>query len=99
MRLRSIDVALLRVIVSQVAPDANAIRLFGSRIDDQAKGGDIDLMIDFNHPIERPALLSTRLAVSISRALQGRAVDVILRAPNLLEGPIHKLAEREGILL
>ncbi len=99
MRLISTDIALLQAVVSQVAPDANAIRLFGSRIDDQAKGGDIDLMIDFNHLIERPALLSTLFSVSISRALQGWAFDVILRAPNVLEGPIHKVAEREGILL
>jgi len=31
--------------------------------------------------------------------MQGRAVDVILRAPNLLESSIHKVAEREGVLL
>jgi hypothetical protein len=26
-------------------------------------------------------------------------VDVVLRAPNLLESAIHKVAEREGIIL
>lgn len=99
MRLRQTDITQLRQAVTAIAPDAVAIRLFGSRLDDNTKGGDIDLMIDLNQPIERPALLSTRLAVSISLAMQGRAVDVILRAPNLLESAIHKVAEREGILL
>jgi predicted nucleotidyltransferase len=99
MRLRQTDITQLRQAVTAIAPDAVAIRLFGSRLDDNAKGGDIDLMIDFNQPIERPALLCSRLAVSISLAMQGCAVDVILRAPNLLKSAIHKLAEREGILI
>ena len=89
----------LRKTIRAMVPDAVAVRLFGSRLDDSAKGGDIDLMIDFAQPIERPALLSARLAVTISRAMQGRSVDVVLRAPNLQEGSIHKVAEREGILL
>lgn len=99
MRLRPTDISQLRQAVTAIAPDAVAIRLFGSRLDDNAKGGDIDLMIDFNHPVERPALLSSRLAVALSRAMQGRSVDVVIRAPNLLQSAIHKVAEREGIIL
>jgi Nucleotidyltransferase domain. len=99
MRLTPTEIDRLQKTIYALAPDAIAVRLFGSRLDDSAKGGDIDLMIDFNQPIERPALLSTRLAVAISRAMQGRSVDVVLRAPNLVEGTVHKVAELEGILL
>lgn len=99
MRLSPTDITQLRQVVTAIAPDAVAIRLFGSRLDGNAKGGDIDLMIDFSHPVERPALLTSRLAVALSRAMLGRSVDVVIRAPNLLESAIHKVVEREGIIL
>lgn len=99
MRLTQAEIDLLNKTIYSLAPEATGVRLFGSRLDDSAKGGDIDLMIDFTQPVERPALLSTRLAVALSRAMQGRSVDVVLRAPNLLESAIHKVAEREGIIL
>jgi len=99
VRLTPTEIDLIRDTIHSLTPDATAVRLFGSRLNDNAKGGDIDLMIDFTQPIERPALLSTRLSAALSRALQGRSVDVMLRAPNLLQGAAHKAAELEGILL
>ena len=94
MRLTQAEIDLLNKTIRSLAPDAAGVRLFGSRLDESAKCGDID----FTQPIERPALLSTRLAVTLSRAMQGRSVDVVLRAPNLLESAIHKLAEPEEII-
>lgn len=63
MRLRPQDVIALRTAIYALAPDARAIRLFGSRLDDNARGGDVDLMIDFEKPIDNPAVLSASLAV------------------------------------
>jgi hypothetical protein len=72
MHLRQTDITQLRQTVISIATNAFAIRLFGSGLDDNAKGGDIDLMIDFNHPVERPSLLSTRLAVWLAVASAGQ---------------------------
>jgi len=55
MRLSPQNIAALREAIGSIAPDAAAIRLFGSRLDDNARGGDVDLMIDFDHPVEHPA--------------------------------------------
>ncbi len=99
MRLRPRDVIALCKAIYSVAPEATAIRLFGSRLDDNARGGDIDLMVDFDYPIENPAVLSARLAVSASRAVFNRKVDVLLRAPNLMQSAIHQIALEEGELL
>lgn len=99
MRLSSKDIIALRTTIGGIAPDAAAIRLFGSRLDDDARGGDVDLMVDFTDPIEHPAQLAARLAVRASRAIGGRKVDIVLRAPNLAQSAIHRLALEEGVIL
>ena len=99
MRLRPQDITAIRTAIYATAPDAGAIRLFGSRLDNDARGGDIDLMVDFENPVENPAVLSARLAVRVSRAVCNRKVDVILHAPNLMSSSIHQIALDEGVVL
>lgn len=99
MRLTPQQIEALREAIMEITPEAVSIRLFGSRLDDNALGGDIDLLINFNQPIEHPALLSARLAVKASRAVDNRKVDIILSAPNLTQSAIHRIALEEGKLL
>lgn len=99
MRLNSETRQALVRTVRSMAPEAKTIRLFGSRLDDHARGGDVDLMVEFDQAIERPALLAARIAVQASRALAGRNVDIVLKAPNLRETGIHRVAMATGIEL
>ena len=99
MRITEEQVGIIRNEVSrQLGADAR-VRLFGSRVDDSQRGGDIDLLVESAERLEEPALLAARLSARISRAMGGRRIDVILRAPNLMELPIHRVAMEEGILL
>ncbi len=75
------------------------IRLFGSRVDDQARGGDLDLLLQLPDPVDNPALMAAKLSASISRIFAGRHVEVVVMAPNLRRLPIHDIAQREGVLL
>lgn len=75
------------------------MRIFGSRLDDAAHGGDIDLMLELPEPVDNPALMAARMAALVSRAMYGRKVDVLLSAPNLMRLPIHEIAFKEGQLL
>ncbi|MBB1126584.1 nucleotidyltransferase domain-containing protein [Thiospirillum jenense] len=79
--------------------DVAAIRLFGSRLNDQAVGGDVDLLVEFNNPVPTPALLAARIATCAMRVLNGRKVDVLIAAPNLQMSAIHHTALKEGQLL
>lgn len=97
MRLSPETIQALADAVSRVAPSRTSVRLFGSRLDDSTRGGDVDLMVEFQEPVEHPALLAARIAVSASRAIEGRQVDVVLKAPNLLESSIHRVAAQRGI--
>jgi predicted nucleotidyltransferase len=99
MRLTDEQANAIRRIAREEAGDDSSVRLFGSRLDDTARGGDIDLLVESTHPIEHPALFGAHLAGRLMRALGGRHVDVLLAAPNLKVLPIHAIAAREGLLL
>ena len=75
------------------------VRLFGSRLDERARGGDVDLFLELPFPVENPALTAARLSARVSRLFRGRRVDVLIAAPNLKNLPIHEAARRQGVLL
>jgi len=99
MRLTAEQASTIRRIASEVAGADSVVRLFGSRLDDDARGGDIDLLVRTAQPVDNPALVAARLAARCMRALHGRRVDVLLAAPNLETLPIHMIAEAEGVRL
>ena len=99
MRLSAQQIARIREVVHQEAgPDAR-VRLFGSRLNDERRGGDVDLLVELDRPVANPAWLAARISGRMTRYMLGREVDVLLSAPNLLRGAIHAVAEQEGHLL
>lgn len=99
MRLSSTQISAIRTSVTQLAGNAARVWLFGSRVRDDAKGGDVDLLVELDSPVAEPAQLSARLTAQVSRAMYGRKVDVLIKAPNLMHLPIHSIALAEGIRL
>ncbi len=99
MRLTPSQVETIRSTAKQLLGTDATVTLFGSRTDDQRRGGDVDLMIDVPHAVEEPALLGAHLASRVSRAMGGRKVDVVIRAPNLMPQPIHQIAQQTGVIL
>jgi predicted nucleotidyltransferase len=73
--------------------------LFGSRTDDEARGGDVDVMVKSSGPVTQPALKIARLSAKVSRLMGGRRVDVILQSEGLARLSVHDIAERTGIPL
>ena len=99
MRLSPEQIIAIRNGVSQLAGDAARVWLFGSRVHDDARGGDLDLLVEVDEIVEEPAQLAARLAARVSRSMHGRKVDVLIKAPNLLHLPIHTIALAEGVRL
>lgn len=99
MRLTTLQIEAIRDLSRQVAGEQARVRVFGSRLDDGARGGDLDLMIELNEPVPDPALLAAQIAAKVSRTLHGRKVDVLISAPNLRRLPIHDVAYQEGVLI
>ena len=99
MRLTAAQIDTIKSTAQAVLGQGVQVTLFGSRVDDEQKGGDVDLMVEVPQPLKEPALIAARIASLVSRGLQGRKVDVLLRAPNLMEQPIHRIAAQQGIAL
>jgi predicted nucleotidyltransferase len=99
MRLTDSQIQTIRQLARQVAGSRSRVRVFGSRLDDNARGGDIDLMLELPESVDNPALMAAQMSALVSRAMHGRKVDVLLSAPNLARLPIHDLAFKEGQLL
>jgi uncharacterized protein len=99
MRLTPAQIDAIKSTATAVLGEGAQVTLFGSRVNDTAKGGDVDLMIEVLQDLADPAVMSVRIASKVSRAMHGRRVDVLLKAPNLLEQPIHRIAAHQGIAL
>jgi predicted nucleotidyltransferase len=99
MRLTEEQIQAIRRLAQQIAGVKSRVRVFGSRLDDAAHGGDLDLMLELTESVENPALMAAQMSTQVSRAMHGRKVDVLLSAPNLMRLPIHDMAFKEGQLL
>jgi predicted nucleotidyltransferase len=99
MRLNEPQIAAIRSCALELAGSNARVWLFGSRVRDDARGGDVDLLLELDDAVAEPAQLSARLAAQVSRAMHGRRVDVLIKAPNLKLLPIHSVALTEGIRL
>lgn len=73
--------------------------LFGSRVCDDLRGGDIDLLIRSSASMEELVVARFRFAGILSRQLEGRKVDIVLYREGAEKRPIHIKAFEEGIRL
>ena len=85
-------------VTSQLGVEA-VVRLFGSRVDDAQRGGDIDLLIDPCRPLAHRIQAECRLSARLFIKLGGRKVDVLIKDPLKPQQPIHEQALRHGIIL
>lgn len=99
MRLTEQQAEAIREVVESECGASARVKLFGSRLDDTKRGGDVDVLVELADFVERPAVLSARLSAKMSRRLEGRSVDVILDAPNLDRGAVQQRAGKQGQLL
>ena len=75
------------------------MRLFGSRVNDSTRGGDVDLLIELPAEPEHLFDLQRRLSAQLLRALDSRPVDVLVVGPRTPRESVHEEALRHGVLL
>ncbi|WP_426148546.1 nucleotidyltransferase domain-containing protein [Polaromonas sp. DSR2-3-2] len=73
-------------------------RLFGSRVDDARRGGDIDLYIEASLSPQDAFQRETQMAAELYRALGERKIDIVVNTGRL-DLPIYQLAREQGVWL
>ncbi|MGM0984787.1 MAG: nucleotidyltransferase domain-containing protein [Pseudomonadota bacterium] len=99
MRLNQHEIDTIKRAMAEIFGKEAEVRLFGSRVDDAARGGDIDLMVTAIQPVDNPAWDCARLEGAIIMKLGEQKIDVLLEAPGLKRFPIHETAREKGTLL
>lgn len=99
MRLDNETRDIIKNEVSRLLGEEAIVRLFGSRVDDTQRGGDIDLLIDMPVPLPRRVAVECQIAASLFIKLGGRKVDVLIRESGKSVLPIHEEAIRLGVIL
>lgn len=98
VRLTAEEVAGIKAAVRDCFGAEARVRLFGSRVDDARRGGDIDLLIEV--PTGRATLRDEiRCEGAIQNRIGERKVDVLLVEPGRELAPIEQIAMRDGVVL
>ena len=94
MRLTPAQIDIIKTTAQTVLGDGARVTLFGSRVDDQAKGGDVDLYVETP---ELALMKKIRCKVQLQDQLD-MPVDLIVK-PSGDRSPIALIAKQEGIRL
>lgn len=62
MRLTPAKIDTIKSTAKAVLGEGAQVMLFGSRVDDKAKGGDVDLTIEVSEHLPDPAVVAARIA-------------------------------------
>ncbi len=97
MRLTQDQQTVIRSASAETFGEGVGIWLFGSRVDDSKRGGDIDLLI-CPGPDARDQLFSRkiRLLTKLERVLGERKIDVVIEVPHDTR-PIVAIAHATGV--
>lgn len=99
VRLTEWEIETIRSTVKRLFGKRARLILFGSRTDRQARGGDIDLMIETDERLPDRAALAIRLTSELQRQLGDQKIDVIVVDPDTPLQPIHRIARQTGVWL
>lgn len=90
---------IIRDTVHEVFGQNAAIIVFGSRIDDNARGGDIDLLVQSEKPIQGREHKALQLVAKLQIRLGDQPIDVLVLDPETPRQPVHDEPLSAGVRL
>jgi len=96
MRLTTQQIRIITQVVTRIAGDTAEAYLFGSRLNDQARGGDVDILIEMDR---RPSRIEQgRVKMELEQML-GLPVDILIQVRNAEPTPFQTIAHAHAARL
>lgn len=101
MRVSNREITAIKELAKECFGAGAAVYLFGSRVDDERRGGDIDLYIETDESdAERALDAKYDFLAKLKGRIGDQRIDVVLGLPSRQEIPaIVEVAKRTGIRL
>jgi predicted nucleotidyltransferase len=103
MRLTTTEIAAITTCAKRFFGENVSVRLFGSRADESAAGGDAGGDIDLHIEAETAELATLRNQLAFSAELKTlvgeQRIDVVVRPPGYDPQPIDRIALETGVTL
>ena len=100
MRLSEKEKTCIVEVIKDLFGESSIIRLFGSRVDDALRGGDIDLLIETNQPQNQWQELKLKAMSRIQLSLGDQKLDIIVKdKQSKPERLVEKEAIKHGVIL
>ncbi|SEL06228.1 hypothetical protein SAMN04488129_106136 [Halomonas daqiaonensis] len=99
MRPTEDHVSIIHDTVTDLLGEEASVYLFGSRVDDGCRRGDIDLYIEAFELDGSRTRIQTRLQRSLWGLLGPRRIDLLIRLAEATLRPIHRDTLEQGVRL
>ncbi len=98
MRLTPLEIEAVRDAVLDVFGRGASVRIFGSRVRDDLRGGDLDLFVEVE-PGQSSVASEQRLRDRIAPVLDDLRIDILLHERGRPLTPIERVTVRDGVVL
>ena len=99
MRLNSETRRVIKESVLDVFGPNATVCVFGSRANDEARGGDIDLLVECSEPVKERLRKTLTLTAMLQSRLGDQRIDVIVADPQTKPQSVHEVARVTGVPL
>lgn len=100
MRLRPVEIQAVIQAATDTFPPGTNVYLFGSRLDDRARGGDIDLLVEPPTSWSPRQVVDrrTRFVATLYRLLEEQRIDVLVAPADAPDPrPVVARARQHGV--
>ncbi len=100
MRLTEQQINIIKEVASDNYGQNSKVWLFGSRVDDKKRGGDIDLYIEAILPNKQEALdTKINTLIQLKKRLGDQKIDLVVHIEGEEYQPFELLAKETGVIL
>lgn len=99
MRLTPDQTQIIKGTIARLVGASSRVWLFGSRVHDELRGGDIDLLVESDEVIPNRVKALCMIEGALIMALGDRKLDILIKDARTPDAPVFQVARRTGVLL